>query len=1116
MRFRRVRASARVVRLGALTTGLVIILAVAATGSFALRSVFSTPGSVAATVQATQSSTPLTPLIILPSDKACVAGGKLTIQFNSTPHGPWAKVTIYLNGKRLKTLKRLHITRLVTITGLPRGSFLIAVTGVTRAGRARAVNRRYRACPPKSSRTLSVGLAGTGSGRVTGSGISCPGVCSDSYPAGTMVTLTGAAESGSSFAGWSGGGCTGTASTCEVTMSAATFVTATFNKSTPTEYALKVIKAGTGSGTVTSSPPGIDCGSTCEAKYPEGETVTLTASATTGSEFEKWTGCEHEVGLEECEVKMSAAESVTAAFNLTAVTEYKLKVIKAGTGTGTVTSSPAGINCGATCEASFEEGKKVTLAEKAETGSTFAGWSGGGCSGTGTCVVTIDSAQDVTATFEKAPAASETPGSYTGETEGNVNLPHVYFYVAPDGGSLEDVDIPGSAPSCTPSGSVNPAPVGITSIPINSDGSFSSTTTQTGLVEHQPATFTYTFEGQFSDTGAITGTWREEVAYSNSGTSYSCTTGDESFTASLNAGQTGQNTPTASPGSYTGDTEVEVNTPHVYFYVAPDGGSIEDVDIPDSAPSCDATGVSVKSAPVGIASIPINSDGSFSSTTTQTGLVEHQPATFTYTFTGHFHGPTTGTPGLARVDGIWREDVTYANSGLSYDCTTGNESFSAVLDKEQTGQNTPTASPGSYTGDTEVEVNTPHVYFYVAPDGGSIEDVDIPDSAPSCDATGVSVKSAPVGIASIPINSDGSFSSTTTQTGLVEHQPATFTYTFTGHFHGPTTGTPGLARVDGIWREDVTYANSGLSYDCTTGNESFSAVLDKEQTGQNTPTASPGSYTGDTEVEVNTPHVYFYVAPDGGSIEDVDIPDSAPSCDATGVSVKSAPVGIASIPINSDGSFSSTTTQTGLVEHQPATFTYTFTGHFHGPTTGTPGLARVDGIWREDVTYANSGLSYDCTTGNESFSAVLDKEQTGQNTPTASPGSYTGDTEVEVNTPHVYFAVSSDSATIEKVSIPSIPSTSLECSPSGSVSSEIVIASIPIGSDGSFTYEESHSGLVGSEPATITYTFNGHVHGPNTSGDTRINGIWREDITYANDGTSYDCTTNNQSYSAVF
>ncbi|MBI2535058.1 MAG: hypothetical protein HYW03_23000, partial [Deltaproteobacteria bacterium] len=76
---------------------------------------------------------------------------------------------------------------------------------------------------------LTVNKSGAGTGTVTGTGINCGTDCSEPFANGTSVVLTAAAASGSTFAGWSGGGCTGTASTCTVTMSAATTVTATFN-----------------------------------------------------------------------------------------------------------------------------------------------------------------------------------------------------------------------------------------------------------------------------------------------------------------------------------------------------------------------------------------------------------------------------------------------------------------------------------------------------------------------------------------------------------------------------------------------------------------------------------------------------------------------------------------------------------------------------------------------------------------------------------------------------------------------------------------------------------------------------------------------------------------------
>ena len=76
---------------------------------------------------------------------------------------------------------------------------------------------------------LTVVTAGTGSGTVSGGGISCPGTCSKSFTAGQTVSLTAAPASGSTFTGWSGGGCAGTG-TCSVTVNAATSVTATFDK----------------------------------------------------------------------------------------------------------------------------------------------------------------------------------------------------------------------------------------------------------------------------------------------------------------------------------------------------------------------------------------------------------------------------------------------------------------------------------------------------------------------------------------------------------------------------------------------------------------------------------------------------------------------------------------------------------------------------------------------------------------------------------------------------------------------------------------------------------------------------------------------------------------------
>ena len=76
----------------------------------------------------------------------------------------------------------------------------------------------------------------------------------------------------------------------------------------------------------------------------------------------------------------------------------RLTVERSGSGKGSITSTPGGIECGNICAASFVKGTSVTLAVIPEKGSRFTGWRGP-CSGTGTCVVSMDQAQSVRAIF---------------------------------------------------------------------------------------------------------------------------------------------------------------------------------------------------------------------------------------------------------------------------------------------------------------------------------------------------------------------------------------------------------------------------------------------------------------------------------------------------------------------------------------------------------------------------------------------------------------------------------------------------------------------------------------------------------------------------------------------
>ncbi|HYD40014.1 MAG TPA: hypothetical protein VEB43_04235, partial [Anaeromyxobacter sp.] len=265
--------------------------------------------------------------------------------------------------------------------------------------------------------TLTVVKTGSGSGTVTGAGISCGATCTASYPAGASVTLTATPAAGSALVRW----------TCAsgVVMDANKTCTAQFDLVIVDDPVLTVTKAGLGTGVVTSSPSGINCGTTCAAAYSAGTVVTLTAAASTGSSFTGWSGaC---VGTGSCVVTMAAARSVTATFQ-SACVAVVVQVTKAGTGTGSVVSSPAGIDCGPTCSApmSFCGGQTLTLTATAAAGSRFAGWSGGCTGSASTCIAnptipTVATFEPVTTT----PCAN--PVTFTHNT-GNFNTTGAVCY----------------------------------------------------------------------------------------------------------------------------------------------------------------------------------------------------------------------------------------------------------------------------------------------------------------------------------------------------------------------------------------------------------------------------------------------------------------------------------------------------------------------------------------------------------------------------------------------------------------------------------------------------------------------------------------------------------------
>jgi hypothetical protein len=232
--------------------------------------------------------------------------------------------------------------------------------------------------------------------------------------AGKTVTLKEVPAFGSEFTGWSG--CESEPEgNCVVAMESAKSVKAKFAlKPTAT---LTLNKGGTGSGMVSSKPKAINCGATCttqDASVPTGETIVLKAKALMGMTLSSWSGCKAETGVGTaegtCTVSLSGASAVTASFSGTAkaiANAQKLTLTKAGTGHGAVKA--AGLTCEVLCTSTVslyqgpttKPGKTVTLKATSAPGSKTVVWSGCESESEGNCVVTMESAKNVTATFDE-------------------------------------------------------------------------------------------------------------------------------------------------------------------------------------------------------------------------------------------------------------------------------------------------------------------------------------------------------------------------------------------------------------------------------------------------------------------------------------------------------------------------------------------------------------------------------------------------------------------------------------------------------------------------------------------------------------------------------------------
>jgi GH25 family lysozyme M1 (1,4-beta-N-acetylmuramidase) len=156
-------------------------------------------------------------------------------------------------------------------------------------------------------------------------------------------------------------------------------------------------------GTITGAR--ISCGGVavrCDRLANPDTVITLAATPDPGASLLRWTGeCRDAGSSPTCDVTALGDREVSAVFG------YPVTVDLQGSGGGTVTSSPARIDCGTTCTASFAAGSTVELTAAADSASAFTGWSGG-CAGLGAvCSVTVSSPMDVVASFDSVVSVEQ-------------------------------------------------------------------------------------------------------------------------------------------------------------------------------------------------------------------------------------------------------------------------------------------------------------------------------------------------------------------------------------------------------------------------------------------------------------------------------------------------------------------------------------------------------------------------------------------------------------------------------------------------------------------------------------------------------------------------------------
>lgn len=285
-----------------------------------------------------------------------------------------------------------------------------------------------------------------------------------------------------------------------------------------------------------------------------------------------------------------------------------------------------------------------------------------------------------------------------------------------------------------------------------------------------------------------------------------------SLTAALGAPGMSSLKPAADPGSYSGT----VGGYPLTFFVGPGGRSVLDISVPTTALACSPGGAGANDRTFVIATAALR-NGTFNARGAQSGVFGGYAARFSYSLSGRFTRATKQH--TATAAGSVREDIRYTDRAGAHElCTTNKQAWTAA----RTGPLATPANlikPGNYTGTAGGYA----LSFVTAASKRSLTTISIPTTALGCFPAGNGANDRTFTIQQTAVRADGSFSATSSQSGVYGGATANFNYFFSGNFQGPNANNVGSA--GGLFREDITFTDTaGVKQTCTTNMQAWTAT----------------------------------------------------------------------------------------------------------------------------------------------------------------------------------------------------------------------------------------------------------------------------------------------------